>query len=145
MTEEKLLRINPRISIPRNEIQFTFVRSSGPGGQNVNKVASKAVLRWSAKDCAALPQSVLARLLVKCGRQINDRGELVLSSQRYRDQSRNVADCLDKLRQLVAEAAVVPKQRKRTRIPKSSKEARLKQKRVTGEKKQHRRSEHGDD
>jgi ribosome-associated protein len=145
MTEEKLLRITPRISIPRSEIHFTFVRSSGPGGQNVNKVASKAVLRWSAKDSVSLPQSVLGRLLVRCGRQVNDRGELVLSSQRYRDQSRNVADCLEKLRDLVAEASVIPKKRKRTRVPRSSKEARLKQKRVTGEKKKMRRPDRRDD
>jgi ribosome-associated protein len=145
MTDDKFLRINPRISIPRSEIQFTFVRSSGPGGQNVNKVSSKAVLRWSAKDSVSLPQSVLGRLLAQCGRQINDRGELVLSSQRYRDQSRNVADCLEKLRVLVAEAAVIPKKRKRTRVPKSAREARLKQKRATGEKKQMRRPDRRDD
>jgi ribosome-associated protein len=145
MTEEKFLWINPRISIPRNEIQFTFVRSSGPGGQNVNKVSSKAVLRWSAKDSASLPQSVRGRLFAQCGRQLNDRGELVLSSQRYRDQSRNVADCLEKLRVLVAEAAVIPKKRKRTRVPKSAREARLKQKRATGEKKQMRRSDGSDE
>ena len=145
MTDDKLLRINPRISIPRSEIQFTFVRSSGPGGQNVNKVSSKAVLRWSAKDSVSLPQSVRGRLFAQCGRLINDRGELVLSSQRYRDQSRNVADCLEKLRVLVAEAAVIPKKRKRTRVPKSAREARLKQKRATGEKKQMRRPDRRDD
>ena len=109
------------------------------------RCASKAVLRWSAKDSVSLPQSVRGRLLAQCGRQINDRGELVLSSQRYRDQSRNIADCLEKLRVLVAEAAVIPKKRKRTRIPKSAREARLKQKRVTGEKKQMRRPDRRDD
>jgi ribosome-associated protein len=145
MTDSKQLRINPRISIPRSEIRFTFVRSSGPGGQNVNKVASKAVLRWSPAACEALTDGVRNRLISQAGRHINDRGELVLSSQRYRDQAKNIDDCLDKLRLLVATAATIPKKRKRTRVPRATKEARMKQKRVTGEKKRLRRGTGGDD
>ena len=67
-------------------------------GQNVNKVASKAVLRWSVAETGSLPFQVRGRLIAQCGRQINDRGELVLTSQRYRDQAKNIDDCLDKLR-----------------------------------------------
>jgi ribosome-associated protein len=145
MTDSKSLRINAQISIPRSEIRFTFVRSSGPGGQNVNKVASKAVLRWSPGASASLTDGARGRLLSQAGRQINDRGELVLSSQRFRDQAKNIDDCLNKLKELVATAAVIPKKRKRTRVPRSTREARMKQKRVTGEKKRSRRSAGSDD
>jgi ribosome-associated protein len=145
MTESKRLRINPQISIPRSEICFTFVRSSGPGGQNVNKVASKAVLRWSPAASSAISSAVRDRVLTRAGRHINDRGELVLTSQRFRDQGKNIDDCLEKLRVLIAEAAIVPKKRKRTRVPRSKREARLKEKRVTSEKKQLRRNGRSDD
>lgn len=145
MTDGPALRINALISIPRQELRFTFVRSSGPGGQNVNKVASKAVLRWSAAHSAALPDAVRSRLLTQYARRLTDRGELVITSQRYRDQGRNVEDCLDKLRSIVAAAAAVPKKRKRTRVPKGAREERLKQKRAVSEKKSRRRSRPGDD
>jgi ribosome-associated protein len=138
MTAPAPLRVNAQLAIPRREIRFSFVRSSGPGGQNVNKVATKAVLRWSPRMSTALPEDVRQRLLAQCARRINDRGELILSSQRYRDQAKNVDDCLDKLRSLIAAAAVVPKKRKKTRIPKGIREARLQQKRATGEKKRRR-------
>jgi ribosome-associated protein len=145
MTVSKSLRVNAQISIPRSEIRFTFVRSSGPGGQNVNKVASKAVLRWLPRESGAISSEVRDRVLIRAGRLMNDRGELVLTSQRFRDQGKNVDDCLEKMRLLIAEAAAVPKKRKRTRVPKSTREARLKQKRVTGEKKRLRRSGPADD
>src|SRR4051812_27351343 len=104
MTTPTTLRVNAQIEIPRREIRFSFVRSSGPGGQNVNKVSSKAVLRWSVADTHSLPFQVRGRLIAQCGRQINDRGELVLTSQRYRDQAKNIDDCLDKLRALIVTA-----------------------------------------
>jgi ribosome-associated protein len=133
-----VIRINERISIPRREIQFTFVRSSGPGGQNVNKVASKAVLRWAVAASTSLPDDVRGRLLTRAARQINDRGELVLASQRYRDQHRNIDDCLEKLRKMVAAAARKPRARKKTKPSKASRETRLSEKRAVAEKKQRR-------
>jgi len=132
------LRINAQIAIPRSELRFTFVRSSGPGGQNVNKVASKAVLRWAVAKSASIPEPVRQRFLERNRRRINDRGELILASQRYRDQAKNVADCLAKLRELVLGAAAVPRRRKKTRVPKAAREARLREKRSTAEKKQRR-------
>jgi ribosome-associated protein len=133
------VRINARISIPRRELRFTFVRSSGPGGQNVNKVASKAVLRWAVASSPSIPDDVRARLMSRTSRQINDRGELILTSQRYRDQGRNVDDCLEKLRNLIALAAQTPRVRKKSKPSKASREARLTEKRATAEKKQRRR------
>jgi len=138
MSAETIIRVNSKIAIPRREIHFSFVRSSGPGGQNVNKVASKAVLRWAVATSPSLSDETKARLITKLGRRINDRGELVLASQRYRDQARNIDDCLAKLREIVAAAVKVPKKRKRTRLPKAAREARLKQKRSTGDKKRSR-------
>jgi ribosome-associated protein len=145
MSTEPTVRVNAQIAIPRREIHFSFVRSSGPGGQNVNKVASKAVLRWQVAASPSLNDAIKARLVNKLGRRINDRGELVLASQRYRDQAKNIADCLTKLRDLVADAVKVPKKRKRTRLPKAVREARLKQKRTTGEKKRGRQSPKSED
>jgi ribosome-associated protein len=131
-------RINAQISIPRRELRFSFVRSSGPGGQNVNKVATKAVLRWAVARSAALPEAVRQRFLTLNARRINDRGELVLASQRFRDQAKNVEDCLGKLRSLVVAASTVPRRRKKTHVPKSAIEARLKQKKAASEKKRRR-------
>lgn len=139
MTDSSDLRVNAAISIGRQELRFSFVRSSGPGGQNVNKVASKAVLRWLVAASPSIPEQVRTRLRSLFGRRMNDRGELVLTSQRYRDQARNVEDCLEKLREMVLRAATVPKKRKRTRVPKAAKEARLQQKRATSDRKARRR------
>jgi ribosome-associated protein len=138
MTAPSPLRINSNIEIPRSELRFTFVRSSGPGGQNVNKVASKAVLRWDVARSPSISDPVRERFLSQNKRRVNDRGELLLASQRFRDQAKNVVDCLDKLRTLVLAAAVEPRVRRKTRLPKAAKEARLRQKRAVAEKKQRR-------
>jgi len=135
MTVSPIVQVNSQIAIPRREIQFSFVRSSGPGGQNVNKVASKAVLRWQVATSPSIPDHLRPRLISHLGRRVNDRGELVLASQRYRDQSKNIDDCLEKLCDLVATAVKVRKKRKKTALPRSSREARLRQKRSTGKKK----------
>lgn len=138
MTLPKSLRINAKISIPREELRFSFVRSSGPGGQNVNKVASKAVLRWGAASSTSIADDLRERFFAKYARRINDRGELILSSQRYRDQGKNIDDCLEKLRSLIASVAVPPHPRKKTRRPKKANEARLKEKRIGAERKRGR-------
>ena len=124
-----MLQVNDRISIPDEEFLWSFVRSSGPGGQNVNKVASKAVLRWDVANSPSVPEPVKARLRTLQRRRITAEGELVLSSQRYRDQERNRQDCLEKLREMVLQAATVPKPRRPTKPTRGSREARLRQKR----------------
>ncbi|MCI0492939.1 MAG: aminoacyl-tRNA hydrolase [Planctomycetes bacterium] len=138
MTAQQALRINSRIAIPRSELRFSFVRSSGPGGQNVNKVASKAVLRWSVKLSSTLTEETRERLMARLARRINERGELILTSQRFRDQSKNIDDCLSKLRSIVATAATPPRPRKKTRPPNAAQETRLRDKRTTAEKKRRR-------
>jgi ribosome-associated protein len=131
--------VNARISIPRNELRFSFVRSSGPGGQNVNKVASKAILRWPVVKSSALPDAVRKRFLDSYKRRINERGEILLASQRYRNQARNVADCIAKLQLLVLAVASAPRERKSTALPRAARESRLRAKRATAEKKRSRR------
>jgi ribosome-associated protein len=128
----------PGLRIPLYEIDFTYVRSSGPGGQNVNKVNSKAVLRWAAKDSPSLPLGVRARLLERHASRLTETGDLVITSDRFRDQGRNAADCLEKLRQLLLEIAHPPKPRKATKPTKGSKRRRVEGKKLQSAKKANR-------
>lgn len=134
-----MLVINRQLRIPLREFRFTFARSSGPGGQNVNKLSTKALLHWRVINSPSLPGAIRGRLLAKCRRRVSREGELLISSQRFRDVGRNVADCLEKLRKMLAEAAVVPKPRKRTKPTRVSVRRRLDQKRRQSQKKQRRR------
>lgn len=124
-----MIEVTHRLRIPETELEWSFVRSGGPGGQNVNKVASRAVLRWDVAGSPSLPEAVKARLRALHPGRLTDDGVLLLSSQRFRDQERNKADCLDKLRALVLDAATPPRPRRPTRPTRGSKEARLRTKR----------------
>ena len=135
-----MLVVNNRLKIPLREFRFTFARSSGPGGQNVNKLNTKALLRWRVMESASLPEAVRRRLLAKYGRRLTSDGEFQIVSQRFRDAGRNVADCLEKLRQMLSEAAVAPRRRKPTRPTRGSVERRLEQKRQTSRRKQQRKA-----
>ena len=132
---DDVLVVTDRIRIPRREFTFTFVRSSGPGGQNVNKVNTKARLRWPVASSASLSDEVKQRFLTKYRRRINADGELVMSSQRFRDQSRNVSDCLEKLRGLLLDVALAPTERKKTKPSRASVERRLEGKRQRSRRK----------
>jgi ribosome-associated protein len=117
------------LQIPDAELHWSFVRAGGPGGQNVNKVASKAVLRWNVVRSPSLPAGVRERFLAQQGGRLTSAGDLLLTSQRFRDQERNRQDCLDKLRELVRRALVPPRPRRPTRPTRGSREARLRAKR----------------
>jgi ribosome-associated protein len=134
-----MLIVDERIRIPLRELRFDFARSSGPGGQNVNKVASKAVLHWDVTRSAALPDCVRERFVAKYRRRITKEGQLVLQSQRFRDQGRNVAACTEKLRQMVLDVAAPPKRRRPTRPTRGSIERRLTTKRRATTRKRLRR------
>ena len=110
-----MLEITPLLQIPETEFTWSFARSGGPGGQKVNKVASKAVLRWHIAASSALPEDVKSRLAVQQQRFFTQDGELFIMSQKYRDQERNREDCLEKLRAIILQALVAPKVRKKTR------------------------------
>lgn len=134
-----MLYINDRLSIPIDEFEFSFARSPGPGGQNVNKVNSKATLRWNITQSPTLPNDVQRRLARLAGRRLGKQGVLIVTSHRYRDQSRNVADCLAKLRELVVAAATPPPLRRATRPTAGSQRRRKETKRRQSEKKSARR------
>lgn len=133
------LVVSSTISVPQREFRFSYSRSSGPGGQNVNKVNSKAQLSWNPTASGALPEEVLERLLVQQRNRINKAGDLLITSERYRDRERNVADCLEKLRGMLVRAARRPTPRKATKPSRGSQERRLREKRARGETKSQRR------
>jgi ribosome-associated protein len=124
-----MLEINDRLHIPETELEWSFVRSGGPGGQNVNKVASKAVLRWHLADSPSVPEDVKARLRAHHRRRLTSEGDLLLTCQQFRDQERNRQACLDKLRELLLQAATAPRPRKPTKPSRGSRERRLQAKR----------------
>jgi ribosome-associated protein len=134
-----LLVVNQHIRVRLRELRFTFSRSSGAGGQNVNKLNTKATLRWAVARSPSLPQDVRARFLRRHARRITASGDLVITSQRFRDRGRNVADCLEKLRAMLAEVAVPKRRRRRTKPTRASVERRIEGKRRTRRKKQQRR------
>lgn len=134
-----MLEVTPQIQIPLEEFDLAFARSSGPGGQNVNKVNSKVQLRWKVVESPSLPEPVRARLLSLVGKRLTNEGELVITSQRFRDQQKNIDDCYDKLRELIAAAATPPVKRRPTKPSKASKQRRLTNKRVQSAKKDSRR------
>ncbi len=129
----------PSIKIPQDELHFTFVRSSGAGGQNVNKVNSKAVLRWNARSSRVLTGGMRERFLEKFGAKLTREGDLLITSDRFRDQARNAAECMEKLRAMIASVAKPPKKRIPTKPTVGSKLRRLKAKRIQSEKKRNRR------
>lgn len=140
-----MLHVNQSIQIPDSELEFTFARSSGPGGQNVNKVNSKAILRWNVQHSPSLPAPVRDRFLQRHGARITQDGDLILQSQKYRDQPRNTEDCLNRLREMLLEAARPPVKRRPTRPSRGSKERRLQDKKARSTRKKNRRRPSMDD
>jgi len=134
-----------RVSVPLGELRFQYARSSGAGGQNVNKVATKAVLRWDVAGSPSLPEAVRRRFLERYARRITREGELVVQSQRFRDRGRNVADCVEKLRAMLEAVATSPKPRRATRPGRGAKERRLAEKRKRADVKRRRRPPGGEE
>ncbi len=137
----RCLVVTPQWKIPLGEFDFTFSRSAGPGGQNVNKVNSKATLRWNVGASPSLSDQRRGALVARCRRRITVEGELVVTSQRFRDAGRNATDCLEKLRQILVEIAAPPKVRHPTRPTRASKHRRLEAKRQQQQKKRARQQE----
>ncbi|MFN5531937.1 MAG: alternative ribosome rescue aminoacyl-tRNA hydrolase ArfB [Planctomycetaceae bacterium] len=133
-----MLEISPSLHIPEDELHFSFARSSGPGGQNVNKVASKALLRWNPGHSSVLPPPVLERLLKLFPTRITTTGDIVITSELTRDQRVNIEDCREKLAQRIRAALVVPKKRRATKPSRGAQRRRLQDKRENAERKQRR-------
>ncbi len=139
-----MLIVDSNIQIRISEFDFRFARSPGPGGQNVNKVNSKVTLRWAIETSSALPDTVKSRFLKQNPRRISKDGYFAISSHRYRDQGRNISDCLDKLKQLILDVVPEPVQRKTKKVSRAAKKKRLDEKRRQSDKKQSRSNRFGD-
>jgi ribosome-associated protein len=133
------LEITPNIKIPDAELRLSFARSSGPGGQNVNKVSSKAVLHFAMLTTPSLPPDVRQRFLERYQSRLTNAGEIVIHSEEFRDQPRNIQACYDKLRQMVLTVLRPPKKRRATKPTRGSKVRRLNEKKRRGEVKAGRR------
>ncbi|MGQ0742007.1 MAG: alternative ribosome rescue aminoacyl-tRNA hydrolase ArfB [Alphaproteobacteria bacterium] len=132
------IRVTPEIGIDEAELDERFILASGPGGQNVNKVATAVQLRFNAGTSTSLPDDVRARLIALAGRRLTKEGVLVLQGSRFRSQERNRADVRERLVQLIRQAAITPKKRKPTKPTKTAKERRLKRKKGRSELKRQR-------
>jgi ribosome-associated protein len=127
------------VRVPLREIGFRFVRSSGPGGQNVNRVASKAVMRWNVRTSPSIAEDIRARFVARFASRITAEGDLLLGCDRHRERERNREDCLERLSRMLASVAAPPRPRRRTRAPRGVAERRLHDKRVRAETKRRRR------
>jgi ribosome-associated protein len=134
-----MIPITPTLTLDENEIQLDFIRASGPGGQNVNKVATAAQLRFDVRRSPSLPDGVRERLMRMAGRRITEDGVLIITAQRFRTQERNRQDALERLVELIRRAAEPPKLRRKTRPTLAAKERRLDSKRQRGQTKRLRR------
>ena len=133
------LQITPRLGIDDSELEESFIAASGPGGQNVNKVATAVQLRFSLAKNTTLPDGVKARMQVLAGRRLSNDGVIVITANRFRTQLQNRADAQERLFEMVRAAAVAPVYRKPTRPTKASKRRRLEAKSQRADTKRLRR------
>lgn len=140
-----MIYINSYISINDSELEFTFIRSPGPGGQNVNKVASAVQLRFNVKNSPSLPEPMRLRLLTSLGGKITNQGDLLIKASRFRTQERNKQDALDRLVDLLKRASIIPKKRRKTKPTFSSTQQRLAGKKLHSKNKVLRRKTSADD
>lgn len=132
------LRVTTRIQIPDDDLHFTYSRSRGPGGQNVNKVNTKATLFFDFEDTTVLSEQVKQRIRVQHANRINNDGKLIITNQETREQARNRQMCLEKLVEIVAGCIAPPKKRKPTRPTNASKRRRLDNKKKNSQRKKDR-------
>ena len=140
-----MIRVNAGISLEDSEIEESFIRSSGPGGQNVNKVASAVQLRFDVWRSPSLPKEVKVRLSRLAGRRLTNGGVLVITAQRHRSQDHNRKDALDRLIDLIRLAAIRPTLRKPTMPTRASRHKRLQVKKLRGSVKKLRREKPSDE
>ena len=134
-----MINITPTLSIPKGEVREIFIHSPGPGGQNVNKVATGVQLRFDAWQSQSITLAVFGRLRTEAGRRMTNDGVLVITAHRHRSQERNRADALKKLQALLRKATKIPKLRRATRPTRASTERRLNSKKHRSKVKLHRK------
>ena len=120
-----MIQVTPHIAVDESELVESFVRSSGPGGQNVNKVSSAVQLRFDARRSPSLPNDVAIRLMKIAGKRLTKDGVIVIAAQQHRQQERNRADARERLFEMIREAAIPPVPRRATKVPRSEKKKRL--------------------
>jgi ribosome-associated protein len=138
------IEITPEISLAESELQFRFIRASGPGGQNVNALATAVQLRFDVASSPSLPDALRARLTALAGRRLSDDGILVIEAKRFRSQAINRRDAVERLVALIRRAAQPPKPRRKTRPSRAAKERRLTTKRQRSETKRRRQTTEND-
>ncbi len=135
-----MIRISPTILLDEAEIKFTFIRAQGPGGQNVNKVATAVLLRFNVLHSPSLPENIRTRLLTLAKNKITQHGDLIIKASRYRTQKSNKQDAMGRLQTLLKRAAILPKKRKKTKPTFGSTQRRLEKKKLHGKAKSMRRN-----
>jgi ribosome-associated protein len=136
---ESYLQITAHVALDPAEVQFTFIRSGGPGGQNVNKVATAAQLRFAAATSPSLPEAVRRRLVMLAGKRATKDGVIVITAHEHRSQERNRDEAMERLIELIRKASIVPKRRVATKATRGSRERRLTSKKRRGQIKSKRR------
>jgi ribosome-associated protein len=126
-------------SISDLELKIHFVRSSGAGGQNVNKLSTKAVLQWNVNESKDLPRAIKERFLKRWSTRISKKGEITLTSDKYRQRQKNLDELFNRLKAMITEVLYPPKKRIKTRASKGSIERRIKEKKLVSERKKYRR------
>ena len=127
-----MIQVTEGIALDETELEFSFIRASGPGGQNVNKVSTAVQMRFDARRSPSLPNEVSIRLQKLAGARLTQDGVIVITATRHRTQERNRADAIERLVDLIAKAAVEPVKRKPTRPTKASRQRRLESKSLRG-------------
>ena len=134
-----MIDITPEISLNPAEIKISFINSPGPGGQNVNKVATGVLLRFNVLHSTSLPDHLRERLIAMLGKRVSTSGELIIKATRFRTQERNKKDAFERLRQYIIRVATPPKKRRKTKPTFASKQRRLDKKKIHSIKKTLRR------
>jgi len=135
-----MIEVTSSIKIDESEIQYDFIRASGPGGQNVNKVSSSVQLRFDVRNSPSLDSDIKERLVRLAGKRITEAGILIIEAKRYRAQERNRQDAVERLKRLICQASLPPRERRKTRPTAASRRRRLAEKRRRSDVKRLRQS-----